>query len=177
MENKIEIKIVGDPVLYSKSEEVKIIDDETKCIIENMKIALKESNGFGIAAPQIGVLKRIVVINIDKEKCKYKDAEDVSNLVLINPTWKKINDETYSEYEGCLSVPSIRGIVERYYNIEVMYQDENLENKKMLAKGFLSRDIQHECDHLDGILYISKVPANGFAVLETIEKFDLRNKI
>ena len=54
---------------------------------------------------------------------------------------------------------------------------ENLENRKLLAKGFLSRDIQHECDHLDGVLYISKVPANGYAVLETIEKFDLRNKI
>lgn len=177
MENKIEIKIVGDPVLYSKSEQVKVIDDEIKNIIENMKIVLKESGGFGIAAPQIGVLKRIVVINIDKEKCKYKDAEDVSNLVLINPTWKKVNDETYTEYEGCLSIPSIRGTVERYYNIEVEYQDENLENRKSLAKGFLSRDIQHECDHLDGVLYISKVPANGFAVLETIEKFDLRNKI
>lgn len=172
-----EIKIVGDPVLFSKSEKVKKVDDEIKKIIEDMKATLKESGGFGIAAPQIGILKRIVIINIDKEKCKYKDAENVSNLVLINPKWKKVSDKKYTEYEGCLSVPEVRGMVERYYSIEVEYQDENLEKKTLIANGFLSRDIQHECDHLDGILYLNRVPKNGFATKETIEKFDLRDKI
>ena len=94
---------------------------------------------------------------------------------MINPTWKKLSDETYIEYEGCMSVPQVRGKVERYTRIEVTYYNENKEKIVKEVKGFTARDIQHECDHLDGIVFLEKVVGpDGFATTEMIKKFNLR---
>ena len=124
MGKNICIRTVGDPVLYKKSEKVEELSSEILDIIEDLKETLKYSEGFGIAAPQIGINKRSVLINVDSENCTYQDVEEIKDLVLINPVWKNITEEKYSEYEGCLSVPEIKGIVERYYKIELKYLDE-----------------------------------------------------
>lgn len=171
---------VGDPILSIICEEVDInnINAEILDNISDLKETLNFSDGYGIAAPQVGINKRIIIIKVDKEKCKYTQCEDVPTTVMINPSWSPISDIKYIEYEGCLSIPSIRGKVERYKEIKVTYYDE-LGNKIIKeVKGFTARDIQHECDHLDGIVFLEKVTGpNGFATKDMIEKFKLKEKI
>ena len=95
---------------------------------------------------------------------------------MINPTWKKRSDRTYTEYEGCLSVPNIRGKVERYYDITVTYYTETGEKVVKEVSGFTARDIQHECDHLDGIVFLDRVTEKGYAIKENISKFHLKEE-
>lgn len=173
----LKIREVGDPILGTKCKEVNIknINEKTIEEIEDLKETLNFTEGLGIAAPQVGMNRRIVIIQIDKEKCKNKECEDVPTMVMLNPTWRKLSEETDIEYEGCLSVPSIRGKVERYINIEVTYYNEKGEKVVKKEKGFTARVIQHECDHLDGIVFLEKVSnPNGFATRETLNKFNLR---
>ena len=175
----LKVREVGDPILSIKCEEVDIknINKDILQEIEDMKETLNFTEGFGIAAPQVGINRRIVIIQVDKEKCTYKDCEDIPTTVMINPTWKKLSEETESEFEGCLSVPSIRGKVERYTNIEVIYYNEKGQKFTKVVKGFTARDIQHECDHLDGIVFLERVKEhNGFATKEMINKFNLKDK-
>ena len=175
----LKVREVGDPILNIKCKEVDIknINKEILEEIEDLKETLNYTEGFGIAAPQAGIDRRIVIIQVDKEKCTYKDCEEVPITVMINPTWKPLSEEKETEFEGCLSVPSIRGKIERYTNIEVTYYNENGEKIIKQVKGFTARDIQHECDHLDGIVFLEKVQdKNGFATREMINKYDLKNK-
>jgi len=173
----LRIREVGDPILAKKCKaiDIKKIDKEILEDIEDLKETLNFTEGFGIAAPQAGIDKRIVIIQVNKEKCTYKDCEEVPTTVMINPTWKSLSEEKETEFEGCLSVPSIRGKVERYTNIEVTYYNEKGEKIVKKVSGFTARDIQHECDHLDGIIFLEKVLPNGFATKEMIDKFNLRN--
>lgn len=175
----LRIREVGDPILSTKCEEVNVknITEEILEEIKDLKETLNFTEGFGIAAPQAGIDKRIVIIQVDKDKCTYKDCEEVPTTVMINPTWKALSEEKETEFEGCLSVPSIRGKVERYTNIEVTYYNEKGEKIIKQVKGFTARDVQHECDHLDGIVFLEKVTEkNGFATKEMINKYDLKNK-
>ncbi len=174
----LKVREVGDPILCTKCKKVDIknINQELLEEIEDLKETLNFTEGFGIAAPQVGLDKRIVIIQVNKEKCTYNNCEDIPTTVMINPTWRKLSQETETEYEGCLSVPSIRGKVERYTNIEVTYYNEQGEKIIKQVKGFTARDIQHECDHLDGIVFLEKVKEhNGFATKEMINKFKLRD--
>lgn len=177
MGKNICIRTVGDPVLYKKSERVDKLSLEVLDIIEDLKETLKYSEGFGIAAPQIGINKRIVLINVDSENCTYQDVEEIKDLVLINPVWKNITEEKYSEYEGCLSVPEIKGIVERYYKIELKYLDEKFNEQIKILSGFSARVVQHECDHLDGIVFLDRVSSNGFATRKNIQKYNLKDNL
>jgi len=173
----LKIREVGDPILNIKCEDVNInnIDKEILDMIEDLKETLNFSSGFGIAAPQVGINKRIAIIQVDKEKCSYKDCEDVPLTVMINPTWKKLSNDKDVQFEACLSVPQIRGKIERFKEIEVTYYNEKGEKIVKKVNGFTARDIQHECDHLDGIIFLEKVLPNGFATKEMIDKFNLRN--
>ena len=123
------VRTVGDPVLYQRSKEIdaRALSQEDLEDIASMKETLLYTGGYGIAAPQVGIAKRIIVIYVDKENCSYLDCEDVPMTVMINPTWEKRSDRTYTEYEGCLSIPNIRGKVERYYDITVTYYTETGE--------------------------------------------------
>lgn len=172
----LQVRQVGDPILTTVCEEVNIhhIDKSIIEIIEDMKETLNFTGGFGIAAPQIGVNKRIIIIQVDKDKCTYLDCENIPTTVMINPVWRNLSEETYIEYEGCLSVPSIRGKVERYRDIEVTYYNEKGEKIIRQVHGFTARDIQHECDHLNGIVFLEKVNMrSGFATKEMINKYHL----
>ena len=177
MGKNICIRTVGDPVLKKKSEKVEELSSEILDIIEDLKETLKYSEGFGIAAPQIGINKRIVLINVDPEKCTYQEVEEIKDLILINPVWKNITEEKYSEYEGCLSVPEIKGIVERYYKIELKYLDEKFNEQIKVLSGFSARVVQHECDHLDGIVFLDKVINKGFATRKNIQKYNLKDNL
>lgn len=172
----LKIREVGDPFLNSncKKVDVKNLTQNILEEIEDMKETLFFTEGFGIAAPQVGINKRIAIIKVDKEKCTYNDAEDVPTTVMINPSWKPLSDESDIQFEGCLSVPNLRGKVERFKEIEVSYYNEKGEKIVKKVKGFTARDIQHECDHLDGITFLEKVVGpNGFATKEMMKKFEL----
>ena len=160
----LKVREVGDPILITKCEEVEIhhIDESIIEIIEDMKETLNFTGGFGIAA----------------DKCTYQDCEDIPTTVMINPVWRKLSEKTYVEYEGCLSVPSVRGKVERYHDIEIIYYNEQGEKITKQVHGFTARDIQHECDHLDGIVFLEKVNMhNGFATKEMINKYNLKGDL
>lgn len=167
---------VGNPLLAIKCEEVdlKNINKEILEEIEDMKSTLEFSEGYGIAAPQVGINKRIIIIKVSKENCNYENAEDVPETVMINPIWESLNDETDLKFEGCLSVPEIRGKVRRYKNIKVSYFDENGNKIEKILKDFTARLVQHECDHLDGFTLLDRVEGpHGFATKDMIRKFNL----
>ena len=175
----LKIREVGDPILNKISEEINIknINEEILEIIDDLKSTLEFGTGLGIAAPQIGINKRIIVVGAKKENIKYNDAEEIPLMAMINPTWRKTSNETDIQYEGCMSVPIIRGKVERYKDIELTYYDEN--GKKIIKQlhGFFARLVQHECEHLDGILFLEIVrEKNGFATIDNINKYNLREK-
>ena len=173
----LRVREVGEPILERQCDEVNInsINEDVIDIIEDLKSTLEFGTGLGIAAPQIGVYKRIIVVGAKKENIKYNDAEEIPITAMINPTWKKLSEDTDVQYEGCMSVPSIRGKVERYKNIELTYYNENGEKIVKQLNGFFARLVQHECDHLDGIVFLEKVKGpNGFATKENIEKYNLR---
>ena len=173
----LKIREVGDPVLEKECDEVDIknINKDILDIIEDLKSTLEFGTGLGIAAPQIGVNKRIIVVCAKKENIKYNDVEEIPITAMINPAWKNLLEDTYIQYEVCMSVPSIRGKVERYKNIELTYYNENGEKIVKKISGFFARLVQHECDHLDGIVFLEKVKGpNGFATVENINKYNLR---
>ncbi len=175
----LRIREVGDPILNKVSTEVDIknINNNVLEIIEDLKSTLEFGTGLGIAANQIGVNKRIIVVGVKRENIKYNDAEEIPLTAMINPTWKKLSEDTDIQYEGCMSVPSIRGKVERYKDIEITYYNEFGEKIVKQIHGFFARLVQHECDHLDGIVFLEKVKEpNGFATKENIDKYNLRNK-
>ncbi len=179
MGKALKIREVGDPILQKKCDEIDIknINREILDIIEDLKATLEFGTGLGIAAPQIGVNKRIIVVGAKKENIKYNDAEEIPITAMINPIWKKISEDTDIQYEGCMSVPVIRGKVERYKNIELTYFNENGEKIVRQVDGFFARLVQHECDHLDGIVFLEKVKEhNGFATVDSINKYNLRDK-
>lgn len=142
---KLQIRIDGDPILRKKSRRVEAFDDDLLQLIDDMYDTMYEADGVGLAAVQIGKLKRLIVLD-DYEETK---------LVLINP--ERVAEEGSCEaMEGCLSVPDRMGKVERYEKVKINYMDEKGEEKTLEAEDFLARIIQHEMDHLEGILYTDR---------------------
>ena len=171
---------IGDPILAKISEEIDVndINEEVLDLIEDLKATMEYSNGtaLGIAAPQIGVNKRVIVVGAKKKDIVYNGSKDIPLTVMINPSWVKLSDDTDIQYEGCLSVPVLRGKVERYTKIELTYYTETGEKIVREIDNFFARLIQHECDHLDGIVFLERVKEhNGFATLENVNKYNLRN--
>lgn len=141
-----QIRTIGDPILNKKCKEVKEVSERTKQLIDDMFETMYDANGVGLAAPQIGVLKRIVVIETDEE----------NSYVLINPVILEMDGEQVG-YEGCLSVPGKTGIVKRPNHVKVKAFDENMQEFEFEGEGLLARAICHECEHLEGELYVDKV--------------------
>ncbi|HOX60436.1 MAG TPA: peptide deformylase [Candidatus Magasanikbacteria bacterium] len=155
----LKIVTLPDPRLRTKSvplDPEKLKTDEYKKIIAEMTDLMYKSDGVGIAAPQIGINKRFCIIGklgIEKDK---KSGVKVADLVLINPTWTKISRKKNSEVEGCLSVPHTFGTVSRLSEIRVHAFDLDGRPLEFIAHGYFARVIQHEVDHLDGILFIDR---------------------
>ena len=135
---------VGDEVLRQRCFEVEAFDEKLCSLLDDMKETVKKEEGAGLAAPQVGVLRRVAVV----------DVED-GYYELINPVILQQKGEQ-TGWEGCLSVRGKSGIVSRPMKVKVSYQDRNGEKHLLQAKGFFARAICHELDHLDGILYIDK---------------------
>lgn len=142
------IRTIGDELLYQKSREVKTMTPRTQTLIEDMLETMYDAQGVGLAAPQVGVLKRIVVIDVSPEGDQ--------PIILINPEIiEKSGEQT--GYEGCLSVPGKTGIVTRANYCKVKALNENMEEIVVEGEELLARAFQHEIAHLDGQLYVSLV--------------------
>lgn len=141
-----QVRVIGDEILTKVCKPVKEMTDRTRELIEDMFETMYETNGVGLAAPQVGILKRIVVI----------DVEDGNQYVLINPEIT-LREGEQTGYEGCLSVPGKSGKVTRPMKVRVKALDENMEPFELEGEELLARAICHECDHLDGKLYVDLV--------------------
>ena len=135
---------VGDDVLRQKCFPVEVFDEKLWKLLDDMKETVKKEQGAGLAAPQVGVLRRLAVVDVEE-----------GYFELINPVIVQQKGEQ-SGWEGCLSVRGKSGIVSRPMKVTVTYQDRNGEKYLLKAKGFFARAICHELDHLDGVLYIDK---------------------
>jgi len=148
---------IGDPVLLQKAAPVERFDTpELHALIQDMKDTMAYMNGAGIAAPQIGVSERVVIFGVGSSP-RYPDAEEVPFTVLINPVINPVGNEMEEGWEGCLSVPGMRGVVPRYTQIHYKGFDEYGNPIDRKVSGFHARVVQHECDHLDGILYPMRI--------------------
>lgn len=173
-DNVLKFRELGDPILKVVCSEVNIsnISKEDRQTISDLKSTFDYANGLGIAAPQIGRIQRIIIIGVKKELCKYEDAEDVPIMIMINPVITYYSKSKIVDYEGCFSVPSIRGPVKRSKNIEVEYYNEKLEKQVWKVSGYTARLIQHEIDHLDGICFVQRVKDNSkLTTQENLNKF------
>ena len=139
------IREMGDSVLYKKSKEVTKITPRVQELIDDMYETLYDAEGVGLAAPQVGILKRIVVIDVTGE----------DPILLINPKLMEASGEQEG-YEGCLSVPGKSGMVTRPNYVKVLAYDENLQPFELEGTELLARAICHELDHLEGHLYVEK---------------------
>ncbi|MCI8408992.1 MAG: peptide deformylase [Lachnospiraceae bacterium] len=143
------IREMGDDILNKKAKSVKEMTERTKTLIEDMLETMYEANGVGLAAPQVGILKRIVVIDVSP-------GEEPEPIILINPEILETSGEQ-TGYEGCLSVPGMSGIVTRPNYAKVKAQDINMKEIIIEGEELLARALCHEIDHLDGHLYVERV--------------------
>jgi peptide deformylase len=148
---------MGHPLLNQRAEEVRDFNTaELDSLIRDMLDTMHAEDGAGLAAPQIGISQRVVVFGFD-ENPRYQDAPAVPRTVLINPHIKALDENVEDGWEGCLSVPGMRGLVPRFNRIEYSGFDASGEPICVPAEGFHARVVQHECDHLDGILYPQRI--------------------
>ncbi len=152
-----EVLKMGDPRLLAVSEEVREFGTrELETLLTDMRDTMRDLNGAGLAAPQIGVNLRVVVFGAD-QTARYPDADAVPFTVLINPTLTALSAEIEDGWEGCLSVPGMRGVVPRYRDLRYTGVDEAGRPIDRSVNGFHARVVQHEVDHLDGILYPRRI--------------------
>ena len=152
----------GDEILRKKSREVDIDDitgEKIQCLIDDMIETMHHYNGVGLSAVQVGILKRVVVIDVSDEK------EKIPEYVLINPIITKTKGEKECD-EGCLSFPNQFGKVMRPTEVVVEFYDRNGEKTKLKAKDLLAQAVCHECDHLDGVLFVDKVEPGTLEYVE-----------
>ncbi|OGE80186.1 MAG: peptide deformylase [Candidatus Doudnabacteria bacterium RIFCSPHIGHO2_01_FULL_45_18] len=145
----LKIVTVPNSILTKKTEPIKVIDQDLKKLVTQMIESCRNANGIGLAAPQIGKSIRLCIINLEHLGLP---AFALVNPKIVKKSWKKLEME-----EGCLSIPGVFGIVRRPAKITVAAQNLHGEIRKFPAHGLLARVIQHEVDHLDGILFTSKI--------------------
>jgi peptide deformylase len=161
----LEILRYPDPVLRQVSRPVEVIDDTIRRLAADMIEAMVAAKGVGLAAPQVGVPVRLVVVDLDHQ------AHDPR--VLINPVFREVSQEKEIDNEGCLSLPGIEAKVKRSAQAVVEAQDLSGNVIEYSGDGIVSRALQHECDHLDGILFIDKLtPAARFAIRHELARLE-----
>lgn len=148
---------LGDPRLQTVAAEVtQFATPELETLVQDMFDTMAAEDGAGLAAPQIGVALRVVIFGFEHNP-RYPDNSPVPRTILINPVIVPLSDEKEEGWEGCLSVPGMRGLVARHSHIRYTGFNTNGEPIEVSADGFHARVVQHECDHLDGILYTQRL--------------------
>jgi peptide deformylase len=148
---------MGDARLLRRAEELGMFDtSELHALLADMRDTMHAMDGVGLAAPQIGVNLRVVIFEVSKNP-RYPDAETVPQTILINPVITPLSDTMEEGWEGCLSIPGMRGLVPRYTHLRYQGRDEYGALIDRTVSGFHARVVQHECDHLDGVLYPMRI--------------------
>jgi peptide deformylase len=149
---------MGDPLLLRVSQPVEHFHTpQLSELLQDMRDTMRALNGAGLAAPQIGVSLRVVIFGTGAPNPRYPDAEVVPPTVLINPKIEPLSEQLEQGWEGCLSVPGMRGLVPRYLHLRYRGMDEQGRPIDRRVSGFHARVVQHEVDHLDGILYPMRI--------------------
>lgn len=147
----LQLRYLGDRVLRQPAKRVAKVDESTRQIVRQMLQTMYSADGIGLAAPQVGISKQILVIDI------HPDEPDAPPLVMINPVIKEVSDDLEVSQEGCLSIPGVFLEVRRPAMVDVAYKDEWGRPQTLVAGGLLARAIQHEIDHLTGVMFVDRV--------------------
>lgn len=148
---------MGEPLLFQVAEPVTAFGTpELRALIADMFDSMRAAGGVGLAAPQIGISQQVVIFGFEKSE-RYPEAEAVPLTVLINPIITPLGDEEVAGWEGCLSVPGLRGEVPRFHRIRYQGVDPDGQPIDRMVEGFHARVVQHECDHLIGRLFPSRI--------------------
>ena len=167
------ITTVGDPVLRERAHEVSPTEldlPEMQAFIDDLIETKRSANGAGLAANQVGDLRRIAIVEVEPGNPRYPYKPPFPLTVLVNPELEPLGDETIAVNEGCLSVPDLRGTVNRHASVRVRYTDRHGEPSELVAHGLTAGTFQHEVDHLNGVLFLDRV--QDPATLTTWEQFD-----
>ena len=170
------IVTVGDPVLRRRAREVtpeELREPATQRLIDDMIDTMRHANGAGLAANQVGELLRIAVAEV-RDNPRYPYKPPIPLTVLVNPEIEPIDDETFAVNEGCLSVPDLRGEVERHVNVRVRWLDRDGTPRDEVRRGLTAGTFQHELDHLDGVLFLDRV--RDPATFMTWEQFERHHR-
>lgn len=165
MNKLLEIAELGQPVLRNIAMSVDHIDQDTLTLIDDMKFTVDKVNGVGLAAPQVFHSKRIFII-ASKPSDRYPSAPLMEPEAIVNPVIRKMSESKIKDWEGCLSIPGIRGYVPRSESIEVEYMNEKGELVQKTFNGFLARVFQHELDHLEGIVFLDRMETSKDLITE-----------
>jgi len=155
----LKVARLGHPVLRKVAEPVSpeaIRSPDIQRLIDDMFETMDDQDGAGLAAPQVHVSRRVVIYGVEHNP-RYPDAEPVPLTVLVNPHITPVGDEQVEDWEGCLSVPDMRGMVPRYATVRVEAFDRDGRPLRFTATDFHARVVQHECDHLDGRVYLDRM--------------------
>jgi peptide deformylase len=167
------IVTVGDPVLRERARELsadELRSDEVQRLIDDMIETKRAAHGAGLAANQVGAAVRVAVVEVEPGNPRYPYKPPVELTVIVNPEIEPVDDELFAVNEGCLSVPDLRGDVERLVNVRVRYLDRHGQPHEEVRRGLTAGTFQHEVDHLDGVLFLDRV--TDPSTFSTWEQFD-----
>ncbi len=153
-----------NPILREKAKAVRKIDKATLKLIQNMEETMEKDNGCGLAAPQVGVGQRIIVVKLNQQ------TDQEVNLAMVNPEIVFHSEETEVDTEGCLSVPKVFDLVRRWRDVIVKFQDKKGREQMLKLSELNARVVQHEIDHLDGVLFTDKVEQTAPSPIAMLEK-------
>jgi peptide deformylase len=159
MAELLEVSQVGNPSLRQIAQPIDRLNEPIQTLIDNLMETLLQSNGVGIAAPQVAASYRLVII-ASRPNPRYPNAPEMEPTVMINPRIISASDEIIKDWEGCLSVPGIRGLVPRHSTIAIEYSDRQGKLQQQQLTDFVARIFQHELDHLNGMVFLDRLETN-----------------
>jgi peptide deformylase len=169
------ITTVGDPVLRQRAREVggdELGSAEVQAFIDDLVATKRAANGAGLAANQVGDLRRIAVVEVEPGNPRYPYKPPFPLTIMVNPELEPVGEETFEVNEGCLSVPDLRGTLQRYAVVRVRFLDRRGERQELVVRGLSAGTFQHEVDHLDGVLFLDRVAdPTTFTTWEQFERF------
>ena len=168
-ENEFEILKLGNPILRQIARELtkeEILSAGIQGLIPKMWDVMKNAGGIGLAAPQIGISIQLAVIKLESDSERYDNLENSEEFVIFNPKLEVIDEQKQGFWEGCLSVPGLRGYVERPRKLKIKYLNEHAVEKEVVVEDFLATVFQHELDHLFGFLYVDRLNSTKDLVFE-----------
>lgn len=166
MPELLEVIELGNPILRQKAQFVEDVpSNRIQTLVDNLLVTVKEANGVGIAAPQVAQSDRLFIV-ASRPNLRYPHAPMMEPTAMINPQILAHSDETVKGWEGCLSIPGIRGQVPRYQAIDVEYTGRDGKLYKQTLTDFVARIFQHELDHLDGIVFVDRLESTQDMITE-----------